>query len=109
MANRAAWTLYQRVKARRFELLDELDTLSPLESLAHEAGTDHPAAWDALAHCYGTRSGVLAELAILETANAADLLRFLSASQEEQEQVLQTVILGGGIWDSDGRFVELHL
>jgi hypothetical protein len=109
MADRAAWTLYHHVKARRLELLDELDTLHRLESLAHEAGTDHPAAWDALAHCYGTRSGVLAELEVLENASAADLLRFLSAGQEEQEQVLQRVIIGGGLWDSDGRFVELHL
>ena len=49
----------------------------------------------------------LAELAILENLGAAELLRFVSASPEERERSLETVILRGGLCDLRGRFVEV--
>jgi len=106
-ADRAARALYDRTKARRFEVLDELDGLNRLELQAHDAGTDHRATWGALAWVYAERPGVLAELAILENLGAAELLRFVSASPEERERSLETVILRGGLCDLRGRFVEV--
>jgi len=75
LANRAALALYERVKARRFELLDKAHDLSRLEQQAHEAGPDHPATWGALALVYRELPGVLAELATLENSGAAEALR----------------------------------
>jgi hypothetical protein len=88
-ADCAARALYELIKARRFELLDELDTLHCLESQAHEAGPDHPATWDSLALCYSRWPRVLAELAVLENAGAAELVRFVSAGPEERERAIE--------------------
>jgi len=78
LADRAARALYGVVRARRFKLLDTLHNFNWLEFLAHDAGADNPETWESLALVYGERPLILAELAILENANAADLLQFLS-------------------------------
>jgi hypothetical protein len=97
LADRAARTLYDRIRARRFELLDELHGLNRLELRALEAGPDHPATWDALALVYRERPGVLAELAILENGAAADLLRFLSSGADERQAVTDRILRLGGL------------
>ena len=97
LADRAARTLYDRIRARRFELLDELHGLNRLELRALEAGPDHPATWDALALVYRERPGVLAELAILENGAAADLLRFLSSGADERQAVIDRILRLGGL------------
>ena len=96
-ADRAARALYQRTKARRFELLEELQRLNHLELQAHEAGPDHPATWGALALLYGEEPAVLAELAILENRGAADLIRFLTADGAARESEIAGVIEHGGL------------
>ncbi len=106
-ADQAARALYVRVKARRFELLGELHTLNRLEVRAHEAEPDNPATWDALARVYAEPPTVLVELAILENGGAADLVRFLSADNATRGRVMAVVTERGGLYNSDGRFVEV--
>lgn len=108
-ADHAARTLYARVQARRFELLNELRALGRLGLLAHEAGANHPATWGALALLYREWPGVAAELRILENCGAADLIRFLSAAPGLREHAIDGVIKAGGFYDSRGRFVEILL
>ena len=109
-ADRAARALYERVKARRFELLEELRGLGRAELGAHGAGMNHPATWGALALVYRRRPAILAELAILENCGAADLIRFLSAGSELRERVIDAVTLRGGLYDTRaGKVVELAL
>lgn len=106
-ADRAARSLYERVRAWRFELLDYLRTLGDLDSLAHRLGPDNPETWNALSAVYAERPAVLAELTILENAGAADLLRFLSAEPEVREQSIDGVLTRGGLTDAYGRFMEV--
>lgn len=105
-ADRAAQRLYAAVHDQRTEFLQHLEALADLERTAHDAGPTE-AAWDALAMVYADRPEILAQLAILETASAADLLTFLSASPEERQRAIEAVILRGGLCDSGGRFVDL--
>jgi hypothetical protein len=108
-ADRAARMLYERIKVRRFELLDRLQTLSGLESTAQGLGPENPETWDALNTVYAKRPVILAELAIIENVSAADLIAFLSANAGTRELVIDRVLSHGGLRDSHGRFVELAL
>ena len=108
-ADRAARALYERVKARRFELLDQIHTLNRIEAGAHEAGPGHSDVWDALAVVYRERPLVLAELLILDDSPATELIRLLCASPEEGQWEIGRVLTRGGLYDSAGRFVELAL
>lgn len=105
--NRAARVLYERVKARRSELSGLLHTVNGREAAAHILGPDNPAAWDALSTVYGERPAVLAELAILENCRAADLIRFLSDRQDARERLIEGLLARGGLWNSQGKFVEV--
>jgi len=106
-ADRAARLLYGRVKARRSELLALLHSLNEMEAAAHMFGPDDPAAWDTFGTVYGERPAVLAELAILEHCRAADLIRFLSERRDTRKRLIEGVLLRGGLWDSQGKFVEV--
>jgi len=97
-ADRAARVLYERVKAWRFELLDELHRLNRLELRAHDAGLDHPATLSALALVYGRRPGLLAELVILEDAEVPDLIRFMGEGIETRAWAVNKLIEQGGLW-----------
>lgn len=105
-ADDAARALYDRVKARRLELSEQLLGLGRLEVAAHEAGVNHMATWDALEMVYRDRPALLAELAILENCGAADLIRFLSTDNATRARVIASVIERGGLYDSNGKFVE---
>jgi ribosomal protein L37AE/L43A len=107
-ADRAARQLYERVKARRMELLDLLHSLNRLETAAHDAGPDSVRVWDVLEVVYGKRPGVLAELAVLENYGAAALIRFLNSDAPERESTIAGVIERGGLYDSAGRFAEVN-
>ena len=106
-ADHAARELYARVKARRFELLDQLHDLNRLESVAHDSGPTE-AAWDALAVCYRQCEPILAELTILENSGAADVIRFLNAESDTRQSVIDAVISRGGLFDSSGGFIEVN-
>ena len=106
-ADRGARDLYERIKARRFALLDELHALNRVEWHSHDAGSEHPVTWDALAMVYGERPGILAELTILENCSAADLLRFLSAGEAARQAAIDGVLARGGVYDSGQQFVEV--
>ena len=106
-ASRAARELYEGVKARRFELLDDLHSLNRLELQAHQAGVDDPATWGALALVYAERPGILAGLAFLENSPADKLLQFLSATPEQGQAVGEAILLQGGMSDYAGKFVEV--
>lgn len=103
----AAERLYQTAKARRFELYDELRMLYQIEAEAHAAGPERAEVWDTLAHAYSRRPDVLAELAFLENSHATSLRRFLDATPEQQRAVRQAIIADGGLFDSNGKFVEV--
>jgi hypothetical protein len=71
-AHKAASILYERAKARRFELLDHLHNLNRLELAAHDLGpTD--AAWDALETVYRERPRVEQQLDVLESGNPKEI------------------------------------
>jgi hypothetical protein len=108
-ADRAARALYERVKARRFEVLDGLHTLNRLEVRGHETGPDNAATWHALAQVYGRRPALLVELTILENCGAADLIRFLSVPTATREAVISRVLAAGGLFDVDGKFLCLEV
>jgi hypothetical protein len=105
-AGRAAQALYQRVKAWRFELLDDLHSFNRLEWQAHDAGPDHPATWDALSTVYEKRPAILAELAILENVPAAELLELLFGGVGREP--IHCALFHGGVYDELGRFVEVQ-
>jgi len=106
-AGRAARTLYQRVKARRFELTEQLRGLGRLELGAHTK-PNHPLTRDALSMVYRERPAAVAEITILEKCKAADLLRFLGADTATRERVITRVIERGSVIDAQGRFVEVE-
>lgn len=108
-ADRAARALYERVKARRFELSDFLRTLNDMEATGQRLRPDNPQAWDALSTVYAERPAVLAELAILENAPAAKLLEFLSGDGETRERMIGRVLFQGGLYGAGKRFVEVQV
>lgn len=93
-AERTARQLFGRIQARRFVLLEDLRSSNRLEQRAHEAGTDHPATWPALALVYAEQPRIEAELAILENASARDLVRFIGSDEQTRADIVRTVIEG---------------
>ena len=108
-ADRVARKLYELVRGRRFELLDELHRLNRLQQWAHDAGPEQVETWDALAKVFDARPGVLAELTILERYGAAGLIRFLQADRTTRHAEIRKVVERGRLQDSEGRFVEIAL
>lgn len=97
---------------RRDAVLDTLARLYRLELSAHIAGPDSSQAWDALATVYRERLRLTAELLILDNAKGPDLERFLGLSRQsvegDKDAAIDNVIMFGGLYDKQGRFVELH-
>jgi ribosomal protein L37AE/L43A len=91
-AARVAQALFERIQARRFELLEELRSSSRLEQHAHEAGSDHPATWPALALVYAEQPRIEAELAVPESTPARDLVRFLGSDERTRAEIVAKVI-----------------
>ncbi len=106
-AREAAEQLFERVKARRFELYDNLQTLARVEIGAHKAGPDQPETWGALAVVYQQRPVVVAELAFLENGHARPVSDFLEGTAEQRRAVCDGVLECGGLVDHSGRFVEV--
>lgn len=106
-AHEAVRRLVAAVHARCMELLGSLHGLNRLEALAHDAGASE-ARWEILGHVYCKRSRLLAKLTILENCGAVDLIRFLSAETELRERVIDGVLMRGGLYDAQGRFVEIE-
>lgn len=106
-ANHAAVVLYERVRARRFELMEQLRGLGRLEFGAHTK-PNHPLTWDVLSMVYRERPAALAELTILENCGAADLLQWLGADKATRERVINRVIEHGGLYDHADKFVEVE-
>lgn len=97
---------------RRNVILDTLAHLYHSEITAHTAGPNNPQAWDALATSYRERLRLEAELLILDNASGRDLERFLGLSGQsvkgDKDTAIGNVIMQGGMYDKQGRFVELH-
>ncbi|MGH9402123.1 MAG: hypothetical protein ACRD2P_08460 [Terriglobia bacterium] len=98
----------ERVKARRMELLDWLHDLNQIEVAAHMIGADSPAAWDGLGLVDDARPSLMTELTILEDAPMPDVVRFLGADAETRRQMLGLVLVYGGLYDAEGKFMEVH-
>ena len=98
------------VRRRRYELYDEHPALL---NLYDRAGNElwawllEDIAWAALAFVGSRVDQVQAELLILECAPRADRARFLGLTEVEKLEVVKRVIEHGGLFDRDGRFVEL--
>jgi hypothetical protein len=96
-AVRAAPDLYECVRLRRFELLDQLHGWNELENKARNAGPDHQATWGALALVFKQRPLIVAELAVLEDSPAPEVARFIMASNEARQKAIERV-LAGDVW-----------
>ena len=107
-AHEAAEQLCHAVKVRRIELLDSLYALDRIQTGARRAGPNHPEVWNALALVYGKRPSLLAELTLIESGSAAELLCLLSCDAETRQAALERVLSRGGLSASDGRFVEVN-
>ena len=108
-ADRAARALYQRVRARGFDLLQRLRALGRSELAAHQAGADRPTTWERLARVYRERPQILTELTVLENCRAADLILILTAGPEPREWMVDAVLMAGGFYNSRAQFVEILL
>jgi len=86
-ASEAAERLFYAVKARRLELQERLRELGRVELLAHEQGSDDPAAWDALAVVYAEQPMIEQGLDALEPAGVADAVRILCGVGELESAV----------------------
>ena len=80
-----------------------------MEIAAHSAGRDSIEAWDGLDVVYLKRPGALAELTVLENTSASDLIRFLASDGETSKRVIAGVIERGGLYDFNGKWVEVTL
>jgi hypothetical protein len=89
------------------ELLDNLKLLAELEQEAHRLGLEWEASWDALEEVCRARPAILAEVAILEQASVSDLVRFLTCDSEMRESVIQRVLCAGGLFNREGKWVEV--
>jgi hypothetical protein len=106
-ADRAAHAIYERVKTRRFELLEHLHALNSIEQGADQAGPRHLRVWEALALVYRERPLILAELTILEDSPPSELIRFLAMNPADQGREIDRTLIRGGVFDSRGRFAEV--
>jgi hypothetical protein len=108
-ADRAARTVFERVQSERFGLLQRSRALGGADLAAHQPGADQPNTWDWLERVYRERPRILTELTILENCSANDLIRFLTAGPEQRAEIVNAVLMAGGVYDSRARFVEIPL
>ncbi|HEV2424111.1 MAG TPA: hypothetical protein VGZ29_04705 [Terriglobia bacterium] len=87
-------------------MLDSLRELDELATLAPDAAPTE-VVWARLSSTYRQRSTVLAELAILENWSARDMVSFLLGTQQGRKEAIDDVLSAGGLYGSDGRFVEV--
>lgn len=96
---------------RRDTVIDTLASLYRSELSAHAEGPDNPQTWDTLATSYKERLKLEAELLILDNASGHDLERFLGLSRQslkgDRDAAIDSVIMLGGLYDKQGRFIEL--
>jgi hypothetical protein len=88
------------------QLLDLLHNLNRLEALANGAGPEK-VDWDSLAVVYANRPAVLAQLAVLESAGATDLARFVLSDDDKQSETVGTVLDRGGFYDPHGKWIKI--
>jgi len=79
-AQEAAKRLYQMVRKRRAELLEELRALGRAELQAHGAGPEDAGAWEALSRIYAQRPPIEADLTALEEGNAAKAFQLMEGA-----------------------------
>ena len=107
----AAW-LTAKLRARRFQLYDaHQELLSIIYGASHRLGrlSGDESAWLGLAYAYPELDTTLAELALLENAPIADRLTFLQATPQARREMVRRVTEDGGLWDGQGRFVEVEI
>jgi hypothetical protein len=88
-------------------LLAELHELWGLENRAHGAGPEHPATWGARALVYSRCPPIVAELTFLENAHAAPIIRFLEATPEQRQAIVEVIQERSGMVDGEGKLVEV--
>jgi hypothetical protein len=116
LRERFAWSRRVReraervVRRRRWQLYEEHQALLNLyDRTGNEAWVwlREDIAWAALVFVDSRLDEVRGELSILESAPRADRARFLRLTEPGRTEVLKHVIQHGGLFDRDGRFVEL--
>ena len=108
-ASRMAAKLYAAWKEQWSGQIDILRALYDLEDSAHRLGPDNPMAWDALGIVYESRPQAQTELLILEVSPIPKLVKFLSLDPRGRKAVIERVVFNCGIYDGEGRFVELRI
>jgi hypothetical protein len=105
--DKMAQRLYALWKPRWFDLLDWLHQLNELIIAAQQLGPTNAVAWDALETVYSQRRAIITELMILESAPPSLLIEFLIGDTKLRHSIVDCVIFNGGLYDGEGRFVEL--
>jgi len=102
-AGNAAGAFLSRCRSERLTVYGILRELARLETAAHEAGPDHPAAWGALALIYRQRPILTAKVILLSEGSIADRRRWLEADTEGRERIAGEILISGGCCDDAGR------
>ncbi len=95
-------------RLERLRACEELRELGRLELLAHEAGPEHPATWNALATAYTRRPGAAARAVLFSEGAIADRRAWLESDAQGRGRILENILLAGGLSDSAGKFLGVR-
>jgi len=108
-AHEKAEELYQRTRDRRLKLYHHYRSLLSIADRVHRArNPQDECAWSRLARVYRILPCVTAELAILEDGPLPALLSFINAGRPDRKEQLSRITDRGGLYDREGRFIEIE-
>jgi hypothetical protein len=109
-ARHAADYLLGKLKAEKVKLQTAHVSLLNAQNSATQRLKFHredSATWAALAFIFAELPLLRAALSIMEDAPIPQRLAFLDGSGDERKEMAEGVILAGGLFDSQGRFIEV--
>lgn len=110
-ASAAVECALQRIRVERQSLRESWRTLASIRDRAERRLRSIPedaTAWAALAFVSRELPKTEAALTVLQDAPVAVRLAFLKATEAERAEVVAHVILAGGLYDAEGRFIEVR-